>query len=309
MRSLRGIRGGAPSEGLVTGMLVACGFALLGCAGALNPPPPVPDAAAAVKLLRVFIDEPITLVAEGEVPPGLDRTLVAALQAELGRAGLEIVGSRKKPHDLRLRLDAQVRGIPLFLHGSVTATVRAGDAAVEVLTSGEELHTATEFASLMARRLAQGFVASPAIAAFAHRRAPPTQPVVAPPAPPRPVERTDQDALARAKQHSRQGTSLYNLGRFPEALREYEASYLAAADPALLFNIGQCHRKLGHRAEAIDFFRTYLRNAPNAPNRAEVEKRIAELQAAGDKEAGGLVGGSAGRSGSGPPPAGSAVVK
>jgi tetratricopeptide (TPR) repeat protein len=292
MRARRGLPGEGQVGAVVAFLASGLPLPVLGCAGVLKPLPPVTDAAAAVKALRVLIEEPVAIVAEGEVPPGVDKTLVAALQAELGRAGLEVVGSRKRQHDLRLRLDTRVRGLPLFLHGYVTATVRAGDAAVEVLSSGEELHRATEFAPLMARRLARAFVGSPAIAAFARRRAPPAQPVVVPPAPPRPPERPAEDAVARARQHSRQGTALYNLNRFQGALREYEASYLAAPDPALLFNIAQCHRKLGRRAEAIDFYRTYLRNAPHAPNRAEVERRIDELQTASD-----------------PPPRGAPVVK
>jgi tetratricopeptide (TPR) repeat protein len=71
---------------------------------------------------------------------------------------------------------------------------------------------------------------------------------------------------------------LYNLGRFSEALAEYEAAYLAVQDPPFLFNIAQCHRKMGNNKEALDSYRSYLRVAPAAPNRAEVQKRISELE-------------------------------
>jgi hypothetical protein len=53
---------------------------------------------------------------------------------------------------------------------------------------------------------------------------------------------------------------------------------MAVPDPAFLFNIGQCHRKMGHDKEAVSFYKSYLRNAPNAPNRADVQKRINELE-------------------------------
>ncbi len=53
---------------------------------------------------------------------------------------------------------------------------------------------------------------------------------------------------------------------------------MAVPDPVFLFNIAQCHRKMGHDKEAVDFYKSYLRNAPNAPNRADVQKRIQELE-------------------------------
>jgi hypothetical protein len=35
---------------------------------------------------------------------------------------------------------------------------------------------------------------------------------------------------------------------------------------------------MGKNKEALDSYRTYLRVAPEAPNRAEVQKRISELE-------------------------------
>jgi hypothetical protein len=48
-------------------------------------------------------------------------------------------------------------------------------------------------------------------------------------------------------------------------------------DPALLFNRGECHRKLGDNDAALEDYRQFLSDLPKAPNRAAVEKRIAEL--------------------------------
>jgi tetratricopeptide (TPR) repeat protein len=88
-------------------------------------------------------------------------------------------------------------------------------------------------------------------------------------------------ALSVAKAHYNRGTSFYNLGRFQDALAEYEAAYLVVQDPPFLFNLAQCHRKLGNNKDALGFYRSYLRVAPNASNRAEVQKRIAELDRQG----------------------------
>lgn len=45
-----------------------------------------------------------------------------------------------------------------------------------------------------------------------------------------------------------------------------------------LYNIAQCHQKLGHVDEALTFYKTYLRRAPDALNRSEVERRIQDLE-------------------------------
>jgi hypothetical protein len=63
-------------------------------------------------------------------------------------------------------------------------------------------------------------------------------------------------------------------------LREFKEAYRIVGDPAFLFNIAQCHRKLGHPADAISFYKTYLRRAPASPHRAEVEKLITDLEKA-----------------------------
>jgi tetratricopeptide (TPR) repeat protein len=59
----------------------------------------------------------------------------------------------------------------------------------------------------------------------------------------------------------------YNLGYFDAALKEAEDAYRLNQLPALLFNLGQCHRSLGHWARAEFFYRSYLRNNPEAKNR------------------------------------------
>ena len=47
-----------------------------------------------------------------------------------------------------------------------------------------------------------------------------------------------------------------------------------------LYNIAQCYRILNKNEEALSFYRSYLRRAPEAPNRAEVETKITALQEA-----------------------------
>jgi hypothetical protein len=56
-------------------------------------------------------------------------------------------------------------------------------------------------------------------------------------------------------------------------------------DPALLYNIAQARRLAGNTKEALRSYKTFLRLVPNATNRAEVESRVVELQAAIDQQA------------------------
>ena len=67
--------------------------------------------------------------------------------------------------------------------------------------------------------------------------------------------------VAKAQMH-------YKLGRFEDALAAYTKAYELFNAPALLFNIGQCHKNLKNYERAIFFFEGYLREEPN-PNPAK----------------------------------------
>ncbi len=82
-----------------------------------------------------------------------------------------------------------------------------------------------------------------------------------------------------AKAHYDQGTVHFNLDEWPQAIEQFKAAYRLFPDATFLYNIAQCHRKLGNPADALSFYKKYLRERPEAPNRAEVEKRIEELEA------------------------------
>jgi tetratricopeptide (TPR) repeat protein len=70
----------------------------------------------------------------------------------------------------------------------------------------------------------------------------------------------------------------YKLGRFAEALASYSKAYELLRAPALLFNIGQCHRHLRSYDQAIFFFEGYLREKRDSRNRRVVEELIAEAR-------------------------------
>jgi hypothetical protein len=88
------------------------------------------------------------------------------------------------------------------------------------------------------------------------------------------------DARGDASQHVQRGVALYELGRFEEAIAEFEAAYLLFPTSALLFNLGQAHRKLDHCAEALDHYRRFLARDPESPRAGEVRGLLPELERA-----------------------------
>ncbi len=89
----------------------------------------------------------------------------------------------------------------------------------------------------------------------------------------------DPARLREARAHYEQAVAYYNLDEYAPALAEFREAYRIKPDPSFLFNIAQCHRKLGQNDAALDYYRKYLRNLPDAPNRADVERMVAELRA------------------------------
>lgn len=71
----------------------------------------------------------------------------------------------------------------------------------------------------------------------------------------------------------------YKLGRFEDALAAYIRAYELFSAPALLFNIGQCHKNLKRYDRAIFFFEGYLREESNPDRRSLAEDLIAKSKA------------------------------
>jgi tetratricopeptide (TPR) repeat protein len=71
----------------------------------------------------------------------------------------------------------------------------------------------------------------------------------------------------------------FSLGEFKQALELYREAYRLKPLAGFLFNIGQCHRKLGRCDQAVFFFKQFLDKLPRAPNRALVEDLVRECEA------------------------------
>ncbi|MHB1845401.1 MAG: hypothetical protein ACYCWW_11275 [Deltaproteobacteria bacterium] len=85
--------------------------------------------------------------------------------------------------------------------------------------------------------------------------------------------------LRDAQELTGQSIAEYEIGDFVAACRDAGRAYLLSRKPALLFNLGQCHRAQRHYAQAAFSYRSYLHALPTAPNRVEVQKLIQEMEA------------------------------
>ncbi|HEX3696817.1 MAG TPA: tetratricopeptide repeat protein [Polyangia bacterium] len=83
---------------------------------------------------------------------------------------------------------------------------------------------------------------------------------------------------ADMKLHYDKATRAYDVGKYQEAIEEYQKAYEIGGDAAMIYNIAQAYRLSDQLSEAIRFYRRYLQRSPSAPNREIVERRIAELE-------------------------------
>lgn len=88
------------------------------------------------------------------------------------------------------------------------------------------------------------------------------------------------DDRAAARGHFARAEAHYQASRFSEALAAYDAAYQASPLPEFLYNMAQCHRQLGHAAQAVTLYERFLAERPDAPNREVVEGLIANLRPA-----------------------------
>jgi tetratricopeptide (TPR) repeat protein len=74
-----------------------------------------------------------------------------------------------------------------------------------------------------------------------------------------------------------EGTHALAAGDARAAEKAWRAGYEIAHDPAFLVHLGEAEEKAGQTAEAIDSYRRYLREAPDASDRPDIEQRVARL--------------------------------
>ena len=89
----------------------------------------------------------------------------------------------------------------------------------------------------------------------------------------------------KAKEHFESGRKRYDLEKYEEAIKEFEAAYEEEPSPVFLFNIAQGHRNIfelgrqgSHARTAVQFYRKYLNKTNDPSNKVEVEKYVDSLE-------------------------------
>jgi tetratricopeptide (TPR) repeat protein len=95
--------------------------------------------------------------------------------------------------------------------------------------------------------------------------------------------RTAQAQMTQAqkdevKLHYQRATRAYDLQKYQEAIDEYQKAYEISGDPPMLYNIAQAYRLADQPAEAVRYYRRFLQRMPNARNREDVERKIADQE-------------------------------
>ena len=88
---------------------------------------------------------------------------------------------------------------------------------------------------------------------------------------------------AQARVHFERGRTFFEVDEYRKAIAEFKAAHIEKPDPAFLYNIAECHRRLSEASDALVYYRRFLSTAaPADKTRPIVEQRIAELKTIAD---------------------------
>lgn len=82
----------------------------------------------------------------------------------------------------------------------------------------------------------------------------------------------------------RLGEAKFRAGEIEQAISAFEAGYKLSPRPEFLFNLAQCHRALGRRAETIRYLEQFVASAPDHAFRPQAETTLGELRRAAEEE-------------------------
>lgn len=95
-----------------------------------------------------------------------------------------------------------------------------------------------------------------------------------------------EDALRKAQSHFDQAQSDYLQGKYDEAAQGFQDAYASRPFPQFLYNVGAAFHMKGKKAsdvasyeKAVEFYKRYLKEEPEATDKAKVEKTIGVLEA------------------------------
>src|SRR5262245_37612076 len=97
--------------------------------------------------------------------------------------------------------------------------------------------------------------------------------------------RASSDGADDARKLFEEGSRLYDLGKYDEAIVRFSHAYDLSGAPSLLLNIAQAYRLKGPETctQALLFYQRYLDKKPDSPHRAEIDTRIEEMRTCANK--------------------------
>ncbi len=92
------------------------------------------------------------------------------------------------------------------------------------------------------------------------------------------VAPAEKPAQKEARELYRKGLTQHELGDYEGAITAFKHAYELTRAPGLLFNIAQSARLKKDYPQALELYRSYLRQLPEARNRADVEILIGQME-------------------------------
>jgi hypothetical protein len=86
------------------------------------------------------------------------------------------------------------------------------------------------------------------------------------------------DDQAEARVLFDQGAKLFHAAKYREAIAKFEAAYRLKPHGAIHFNVAQCRERLGEWPAALRSYQDYLRELPEARDRAAIRASIGRLE-------------------------------
>lgn len=93
-----------------------------------------------------------------------------------------------------------------------------------------------------------------------------------------PASAQSHEARREAADLARRAQEAYRQGRFAASTELIEQALELYPEPALYYNLGRSRESGGDSSGAIEAYESYLSEAGDAPNRAQVEARLATLR-------------------------------
>lgn len=84
--------------------------------------------------------------------------------------------------------------------------------------------------------------------------------------------------VAAARTHYQAGVSYYESARYDDAVREFETAYEITPRVELLYNISQCHERLGNLREAVRYLESFVEGTDDEAMRGLQQERLRNLR-------------------------------